>query len=66
MFSEAEIQQIYNTRTKKDMPFQEFRKQVKALTDPVGIQRDVGQILAGRDQQRRIDFALKHKRNRDL
>lgn len=50
MFSEEEIRGIYNGFQKKDMPFTEFRKQVKELTDPAGIQRDVSTILANKQQ----------------
>lgn len=50
MFSEKELRDVYNGFHKKDMPFVEFRKQVKELTDPAGIQRDVGKILANKQQ----------------
>jgi len=40
-----EINAIYNGLETKDMPRQEFVKKVQNLTDPAGMQRDLGVIM---------------------
>lgn len=42
--TDEEIARIYNRFTDKDLPFHEFKKQVRELTDPQGIQRDLAAL----------------------
>ena len=49
MFSEQEIRDIYNGFEQKDMPFEDFRRQVKEKTDPNRMLQDAMQIVVGKN-----------------
>ena len=60
-----EINQIYNgfPAEGRDMPREEFVKQVQNLTSQAGINKDLGRIMAGKQtqaaQKLKIDKAIK-------
>lgn len=50
MFTEQEIKNIYAGFDVKDMPFEEFRRQVKEKTDPGRMVQDAMQIVTNKRQ----------------
>lgn len=64
--TDAEIMRVWNRWGKEDqnMPFQQFRKECKALSDPVKMQRDLQDIELRKARQRsnqiRIDRGMKN------
>ena len=52
--NDADIKRIYNKIENKDMPFDEFRKELKALTDPVRMQQDLRAEVQKREINRVI------------
>lgn len=60
MFSEKEIRNIYNGFEKKDLPFEEFRRQVIEKTDPARMVQDAMQIVTNKCQ---INRGINHGSN---
>ncbi|GAG88005.1 unnamed protein product [marine sediment metagenome] len=59
-----EIHKIYNGLENKDMPREEFVKQVQDLTSQAGVNRDLGRIIAAKQTQairkQEIDRAIEN------
>lgn len=59
-----EINQIYNGFEVKDMSRQEFVKKVQDLTNPAGVQTDLGKIMAKKQtaaiKKQEIDRAIEN------
>lgn len=64
--TDEQIRQRYNSFTpeQRDMPFHEFKKQIKALTDPVKMREDLADIqmqkAVFRTNKIRVDRAMKN------
>lgn len=61
-----EIHQIYNGFEVKDMPRHEFVKKMQQLTNPAGMQQDLGRIMAGKQtvaiKKQEIDRVIENDR----
>lgn len=65
-----EINRIYNGLEVKDIPRNQFIKQVQELTSQAGVQRDLGKIMAQKQtaaitaarEKQRIDKAIENAR----
>ena len=55
MFTRQELNGIYDSLAKKDMPKEEFIQQAMRLTDPKLMKADAMKILSGRQQKKQID-----------
>jgi hypothetical protein len=52
-----QIRKLYNSFEKKDMPFEEFKKEIKNLTDPKKMQEDLANIRLTRQIRKDIKNA---------
>ena len=63
-----EINRIYNGFEVKDMPRQQFVKEMQRLTNPAGVQTDFGRIMAKKQtaaiKKQEIDRTLENESSR--